>query len=107
MPITLIVGGLIAAVIGIYAFTQSKSTDIAVEPATRTEDTTTPTNAIQAEIISSDISTEMADGVEMTTLYTNGTYRAEASYLTPRRTEHVVNLELTICLLYTSPSPRD
>lgn len=98
MPIALIVGLIIAVLVGVYAFTQSKSDTVTLEePVVRVEDTTTPTDT-EVEDMNTDTVpvTDVVSGESMNAVYADGIYSAEATYLTPRRTEHIVSIELTI-----------
>lgn len=84
------------------------STEVATRPTDETEDTTLPpvtTNESTDDTGNTNTSIEtvsdtetMADTNESedTNIYIDGTYSASASYLTPRRTEHLVGVTLTI-----------
>lgn len=67
--------------------------DVAVEPNTNNEEATDDDAVVAVEAgidVASDTETEQ------TATYADGTYTASASYLTPRRTEHLVGVTLTI-----------
>lgn len=98
MPIAVIALIVLAAVgAGAYFFTTTPTT----EPSTITqeevarpaeEEVETETEALA---IASD-STEPEPTSDTSSIYTDGTYRATGSYLTPRRTSHDIEVELTI-----------
>lgn len=93
MPIILIIGGvIIAGLVGVLVFFSPNNENEAVVPA----DSNNEMN-IRVEDIEDMNDTKPTDGEGPTpSSDTNGTFEASSTYLTPARTEHLVNISLTI-----------
>lgn len=118
MPIAIIAVVIIAALgAGFFFFTNNDtlsptpdaSTEVATRPTDNTEEavsapTTNETTVDETDTaddtpdMSADVDSSVAPAAdtESATTYTDGTYTASATYLTPRRTEHLVGVTLTI-----------
>jgi len=97
MPFAIIAVIVIAAIgAGLFIFNNTApatpvTTDTATETAIRpTNETDTAESNTATETSESDPDTDSA------TAYTDGTYSASASYLTPRRTEQTIEVSLTV-----------
>lgn len=114
MPIAIIAAVVVAALgAGFFLFTNTTpettpdtSDEVAARPTDETEDTTSEPvadtdledeRATEEDVTAVEVTTDAAAAVESSsTTYTDGTYTASASYLTPRRVAHEVGVTLTI-----------
>jgi len=99
MPLILIVAFVITALgVGGFLFIQNPASDaIKTEtPAARTEETPSTEMNTEMDTNSETSATTGATSQDNTSVYANGTYSASASYITPGRSTHNVNVTLTL-----------
>jgi hypothetical protein len=99
MPLILIIVGIITALgVGGFLFLQTPESDITLieAPVARVEETTTPDTTPAVDTNSETSATTGTAPVDDTSIYANGTYDASATYTTPGRSSHNVNITLTL-----------